>query len=103
MVGFAMSFNATTWVQDLGFFNSFAVYSGALGVACLGLPLVYFYGKRIRAWTAGRLEASVVKEVEVEGGEELAEGVGRGDRRTYEYAYQADDGREKGIEMGIAI
>lgn len=52
-----MSFNATTWVEDMGFLESFGIYSGALGITALGLPLVYFYGKRIRAFTAGKLGA----------------------------------------------
>ncbi|TLS22097.1 uncharacterized protein PpBr36_09239 [Pyricularia pennisetigena] len=56
IIGFIMSFKAVDWVQDLGFFKSFGIYSIALGVACLGLPFVYFYGKRIRMWTAGRLD-----------------------------------------------
>lgn len=51
-----MSFDATTWVEQLGFLGSFGVYSGALGgVSLLGGPLVYVYGKRIRAFTAGKL------------------------------------------------
>ncbi|KAK2067333.1 hypothetical protein P8C59_001084 [Phyllachora maydis] len=54
-VGFAMSFRATQWIQDMGFFKSFAIYTGALVLACLGLPFVYIYGRRIRAWTAGQL------------------------------------------------
>ena len=61
MVGFALSFNATTWVQDLGIFTSFAIYAGALAAASMGLPLVYFFGKRIRSWTAGRLDATVAR------------------------------------------
>ncbi len=55
VVGFAMSFNATTWIQDIGFLPSFSIYAGALAIASLGLPLVYIYGKRLRGWTAGRL------------------------------------------------
>jgi MFS family permease len=55
IVGFAMSFNATSWIENIGFFKSFAIYSGALAISCLGLPFVYKYGKRIRSWTAGRL------------------------------------------------
>jgi MFS family permease len=62
IVGFAMSFNATSWIENMGFLKSFAIYSGALAVSCLGLPFVYIYGRRIRAWTAGRLENSVVKD-----------------------------------------
>lgn len=58
IVGFAMSFNVTSWVQSVGFFPTFGYYSLALVLASLGLPLVYRYGKRIRAWTAGRLDTS---------------------------------------------
>lgn len=53
-----MSFDATTWVENLGFLKSFGIYSGALGITALGLPLVYFYGKKIRAFTAGNLGAN---------------------------------------------
>lgn len=35
-----------------------AVYSGVLGLLTLGLPLVYFYGKRIRAFTGGKLDGT---------------------------------------------
>lgn len=63
IVGFALSFNATTWVEDLGFLESFGVYSGALAVVALGLPAVYIYGKQIRAWTSGSLERNAVKDV----------------------------------------
>ncbi|KAL8354867.1 hypothetical protein RB601_000577 [Gaeumannomyces tritici] len=62
IVGFIMSFKATQWVQDIGFLNSFGIYGGALAVSCLGLPFVYFYGKRIRAWTAGTLAPSMAKD-----------------------------------------
>ncbi len=65
IIGFALSFNVTTWVEELGLFKCFGIYSAALGIATLGLPLVYVYGKRMRAWTGGRLEASVVTEVHI--------------------------------------
>ncbi|KLU82935.1 hypothetical protein MAPG_02002 [Magnaporthiopsis poae ATCC 64411] len=58
IVGFIMSFKATQWIQDIGFLRSFGIYGGALALSCLGLPFVYFYGKRIRAWTAGTLAPS---------------------------------------------
>lgn len=53
-----MSFDVTTWVQDLGFFKAFGLYSLVLAIVGLFLPVFYFYGKRIRQWTAGRLAAS---------------------------------------------
>jgi hypothetical protein len=67
IVGFIMSFKATEWVQDLGFLKSFGIYGAALGASCLGLPFVYYYGKRIRAWTAGTLAPSVTKDDDVRG------------------------------------
>lgn len=57
-----MSFNATTWVEDLGFLRSFAIYAGALAIVSLGMPLVYFYGKRIRKFTGGKLDGHYIKE-----------------------------------------
>ncbi|CAN8100481.1 unnamed protein product [Discula destructiva] len=62
IVGFALSFKATSWVESLGFMKSFAIYSGALAAATLGLPFVYFYGKRIRAFTGGRLDRAYARE-----------------------------------------
>lgn len=61
-----MSFNATTWVEDIGFMKSFAIYAGALAFATLGLPLVYFYGKRIRAFTAGKLDRTYMEATSME-------------------------------------
>lgn len=58
IIGFAMSFDATTWVEQLGFLRSFSIYAGALAVASLGLPLVYVYGKRIRKYTSRKLDSS---------------------------------------------
>ncbi len=62
-----MSFNAINWIEDIGFFESFGIYSAALAFASLGLPLVYIYGKRIRSWTAGQLEPAVIKKIEDDG------------------------------------
>lgn len=56
MVGFAISYDMTTWVEQLGFMANFAIYSGIMAAFALGGPIMYIYGKRIRAWTAGRLE-----------------------------------------------
>lgn len=56
IVGFATSFDVTRWIQDIGFLRTFGFYSLGLLISCLFLPLVYIYGKRIRAWTSGRLE-----------------------------------------------
>ncbi|KAM7206122.1 Major facilitator superfamily domain containing protein [Naviculisporaceae sp. PSN 640] len=60
IVGFAMSFKVTSWIQNSGFLRTFGYYSIALVLASLGLPVVYLYGKKIRAWTAGTLEGDLV-------------------------------------------
>lgn len=57
IVGFALSFDMTTWVEQLGFMANFAIYGGIMAAFALGGPFMYIYGKRIRAWTAGRLES----------------------------------------------
>lgn len=64
IIGFAFSFKATDWIQDLGFMTNFAIYGAALTGVSLLLPVMYIYGKPIRAWTSGRLEARVVKDVD---------------------------------------
>lgn len=43
---------------------NFAIYGGALTATSLLLPVMFIYGKAIRAWTSGRLEARVVKDVD---------------------------------------
>jgi len=62
IIGFAMSFRATTWVEQLGFLSSFAIYAGVLAVLALFLPFVYFFGKRIRQWTAGTIKSTATLE-----------------------------------------
>ncbi|WYZ39290.1 hypothetical protein EsH8_III_001204 [Colletotrichum jinshuiense] len=58
IIGFIMSFNVTTWIEDLGFLKNFGIYSAALAGVSMLLPVMYIYGKPIRAWTAGYLEPS---------------------------------------------
>jgi hypothetical protein len=56
IIGFAMSFRVTAWIEDRGFFGSFGIYAGVLGALALMMPLFWFYGKRIRQWTAGTIQ-----------------------------------------------
>jgi hypothetical protein len=53
IIGFAMSFKATTWIEELGFLASFSIYAGVLAFFVCMLPIFYIYGKRIRRWTSG--------------------------------------------------
>lgn len=57
IIGFAMSFKATTWIENLGFLVSFSIYAAVLGFFALMLPIFYIYGKRIRMWTSGMVAA----------------------------------------------
>lgn len=59
IIGFIMSFNVTTWIEQLGFLKNFGIYSAALAGVSMLLPVMYKYGKPMRAWTAGRLEPQV--------------------------------------------
>lgn len=59
-----MSFRVTTWVEDRGFLGSFAIYAAVLAVVSLLLPVMFFYGKRIRQFTAGTVRSK--KDVESE-------------------------------------
>ncbi|KAE9568166.1 hypothetical protein CGMCC3_g15735 [Colletotrichum fructicola] len=63
IIGFIMSFNVTTWIEDLGFLKNFGIYSAALAGISMLLPVMYKYGKPIRAWTAGRLEPAMPAKV----------------------------------------
>lgn len=47
----------SNWVEQLGFLANFAIYGGVMAAFALCGPIMYIYGKRIRAWTAGRLES----------------------------------------------
>jgi MFS family permease len=56
IIGFALSFRATTWVAQMGFMASFAIYAGVLAVLSCFLPFLYVYGKPLRKWTAGTVK-----------------------------------------------
>lgn len=59
-----MSFRATAWIEQRGFLGSFGIYAGVLGASMLFLPIMYFYGKRIRQWTAGTVKTRASKDTE---------------------------------------
>ncbi|KAH8899837.1 MFS general substrate transporter [Thozetella sp. PMI_491] len=56
IIAFFVSSMTTEWISTKGFLNVFAVFGEVMIVAALGLPLLYFFGKRIRVWTAGKVE-----------------------------------------------
>ncbi len=54
--GFLLNFQVTTWIREKGYFGAFSIYSGIIAGVALLMPLIFLYGKRIRLWSAGRLE-----------------------------------------------
>ncbi|KAI6272230.1 hypothetical protein MCOR27_005317 [Pyricularia oryzae] len=62
MIAFFMASQATSWVQTKGAMATFAIYGETLIVVSLGIVVLFFFGKKIRSWTAGKVKLSVVSE-----------------------------------------
>lgn len=58
IAGFLISFKSADMILNLGFLKTFGIYAGIMALFSLMLPIVYRYGKRMRLWSAGKLEAS---------------------------------------------
>ena len=50
---FFLTTQATTWLAQLGALRLFAIFAELLIVVSLGIPVLYFFGKRMRMWTSG--------------------------------------------------
>ncbi|KAK2001446.1 major facilitator superfamily transporter [Colletotrichum falcatum] len=57
VIAFFVASKATVWIAERGAIATFALYAEALIVLSLGLPVFYFWGKRLRQWTAGSVKA----------------------------------------------
>lgn len=57
IAGFLISFKSADWILDIGFIKTFSIYSGIMLLFTLMLPLVFYYGKQMRLWSAGKLGA----------------------------------------------
>lgn len=55
IAGFLISFKSADWILDIGFIKTFSIYSGIMMLFTLMLPLVFYYGKPMRLWSAGKL------------------------------------------------
>ncbi len=64
LVQFGVSLGGTGWVEALGFLETFGLYAAAVGALALVLPALLLRGKSLRAWSAGRLEPQILKEVD---------------------------------------
>lgn len=58
MISFGFSSRASTWVQERGYLFVFGVYVAVLFILSTFLPVFYFYGKKFRLWTSGRVGKS---------------------------------------------
>ncbi|KXX80830.1 hypothetical protein MMYC01_201868 [Madurella mycetomatis] len=56
IIAFFLSSKSTVWVAERGFLNTFVIYAEVMIVASIGVPILYLFGKRIRQWTAGKVQ-----------------------------------------------
>jgi len=54
-VAFFLASQATVWVAQNGMLHTFAIYAEVMIVVAIGIPALYFGGKRARLWTAGKV------------------------------------------------
>lgn len=55
IIAFFLSSQSTIWIAERGFLNTFVIYAEVMLVVSLGIPLLYFFGRKMRLWTAGRV------------------------------------------------
>ena len=55
VISFFLSSQATLWIQQMGMMQTFTIYAEAMIVLSLGIPLLYFFGKKLRQKTAGKV------------------------------------------------
>ena len=53
IISFFLASQATTWVAERGLQAVFAIFAEVMLVLSLGIPALYFFGKRLRQWTGG--------------------------------------------------
>ncbi|GKT50093.1 putative MFS-type transporter [Colletotrichum spaethianum] len=66
VIAFFVASKATVWIAEKGAIGTFALYAEALILLSLGLPVLYFWGKRLRQWTAGSVKSKQNKRSEKE-------------------------------------
>ena len=53
IIAFFLASQATVWVAERGLLAVFAIYAEVMLVLSLGIPGIFFFGKRLRQWTGG--------------------------------------------------
>lgn len=53
LIAFVLSFKVSEWIADLGYFNSFMIYTGLIALFAVLIPVVYIWGPAWRKrWPA---------------------------------------------------
>ncbi|PKS12348.1 hypothetical protein jhhlp_001648 [Lomentospora prolificans] len=55
IIAFFLASQATVWISQRGLLWTFAIYAEVMLVLSLGIPGLFFFGKRMRQWTAGKV------------------------------------------------
>lgn len=55
-IAYFLASRATSWVQEMGLLPTFVIYAETMIVLLLFTPLLWFFGKRLRMWTAGKVK-----------------------------------------------
>lgn len=66
IIAFFLASRATVWVAEMGMLKTFSIYAEVMILLSLGIPLFYFFGKRMRSWTAGSINKTKLKEKELD-------------------------------------
>lgn len=56
IISFFLASQATVWVAERGLLAVFAMYAEIMLVLSLGIPALFFFGKRLRQWTGGKVQ-----------------------------------------------
>ena len=56
IISFFLASQATVWVAERGLLAVFAMYAEIMLVLSLGIPGLFFFGKRLRQWTGGMVK-----------------------------------------------
>ncbi|SPO05542.1 uncharacterized protein DNG_08229 [Cephalotrichum gorgonifer] len=55
IIAFFFASQATVWIAERGLLSTFAIYAEIMLVLSLGIPGLFFFGKRLRQWTGGKV------------------------------------------------
>lgn len=58
IISYFFTSKSTAWIAEKGFMNTFVIYAEVMIVTSLGVPLLYFFGRKLRQWTAGRVQSA---------------------------------------------